>query len=568
MRRFPLVLVPRGLAVALLGLAVFASVARAAETPAYDHHWQVQQLLVGEAGGTEQTVVDDAMTLTFAENRYAGTVSYSDVLGVTDGSTVSSQLAKAKLDLTGTPLSGGSAAGGTFTGTITLTTRSASSLAEAASKQQLTATGGDTRTYDVAGHWAANLSGPTATGEILYQTATPRGGSGPVREVAWFNRVAETIGDPLGAAQTFTVAVAGVPARAGTSGGSSAGSPGTAASSGGTAPSVVTLSPLAYIARGFSGLAPVAPVPASSAQVRAAQALRTANPSGATSLPADAVAIDLDVAGAYLDAKNRAAGLLGDSGPIGSFAENAVAAVARIRAAVPATASVAASAGQLAEQLVSALKPLADAGVPGARLLAEDVRYLVITKDKSQDALVRAYISTVRTLGPGAESASLLAPAVGVARAVASSPLPRSGPAADAVLAAADDPRTPSAFAQVARMTRDGSLDAATPTGAPLPARTATTAPLPLRVLSAHAATSPVAPPTLSWEAATGPASLAPPAWLAYRRGDGTLFWLASPASDVALRDSSLAGWAFASPRAALVSAGDAGRVYQLYPLP
>lgn len=549
--------------------------------PPYDHRWQVEGQLLGEAGATQKTIVSDAMKLEFASGRYTGTVAYVDVLGIYDGSQNQSQVSQIHLDLVGTPLQGGTAAGGTFSGTATLTTREASSLAQGASRDQLAARGGVTRTYDVAGHWAARLVGSNASGEVLFQSAIAQAGSGPTRSVAWFNRAGSDLADPLGASQTFEVSPTRAPAgeapgpapKGQTSGGAVPRS-----GSAGQAPlaPATPLSVLAYITRGYYGLAPAAAVPVSTEQVLAAKALRDAAPSDATTLPADAVSIDLDVAGAYLDAKNRAAGLLGDAGPIGSFADKGRSAVDALRSKDRAFSRlpIPTNPAAIADQLLAALKPEADSGVAGAQPLSVDVNAVRTARDPATLAELRAYLSAVEALAPAGSLTSMLAVGADSARNVAAAKVPRSGALAEAVLAAADSAQAPPSATAVAHFTREKPLDASVPTAGAVPPTTGFASHpvgglvLPLRVLRSHAEQPLASPPALAWTASTGPQALAPSAWLAYRRADGTEFWLAGKGGPVALRDASLVGWAFSSPRAALVSAGDAGRVVAVYELP
>jgi len=55
--------------------------------------------------------------------------------------------------------------------------------------------------------------------------------------------------------------------------------------------------------------------------------------------------------------------------------------------------------------------------------------------------------------------------------------------------------------------------------------------------------------------------TLVPDAWLAYRRDDGRLFWLAGEDGRRALTDGSLRGWGWSKERVAVVDTTRPGRV-------
>jgi len=288
-----------------------------------------------------------------------------------------------------------------------------------------------------------------------------------------------------------------------------------------------------------------------------AEALWAAVPVGATGLPEDALGIDVHLAGAYLDAKNRAAGLLGDEGPTvepaGALAETADAnrrAAPPVRAPDPGESVL----ERYVERLRAAVGGTAPEGLDG--LLAE-IEAMTSRGDRAAVSRVRSLVITAEALAANGAPGSLLADTRDVAAHVADAPL-APGALSDAVLAAADADDAPESATDVRSFARDASLDvesssAAAPTS------------LPGVVLQLHARGG--TPPALGWTTADGAASAAPEEWLGYRRADGTAFWLAGEDGAVALSDGSLLGWAFSKNRASIVDSLNCGRVLAHLPV-
>ena len=571
----------RVLLAVVVALVLPVSASAAGQLP-YDHRWQLEGLLTGDVGATARTVIKDSVTLEYAAGRYGGTVDFSDVLGAVDGSKTQAQVSTISLRLEGSALSGGRSAGGAFTGTAVLTTRDAPSLAVAASRDQLALSSGTQVTYDVAGHWAVELTDAGARGELLYQSATPRAGAtGPSRGAAWFNRSSLAQPDGLGDAQRFTVRVTGVTAPSPAPVTQPTTRPAGTSPVPADQPAAPTLSPIDYIVRGLTGRRSLTPVPAASEQVRAARALRDAAVPNVVALPTDAITVDLDVAGAYLDAKNRASALLGDSGPIGDYVASARAAAAAARSAVPGRAAPGADADAgttYARDLVRVLAPQV-VRVAGARTLSDDAASIRPGAPAVTVARLRSWLAVVEALAADNPFGSVIAPAAASAKAVAQGRLPQTGALADAVLAAADSPEAPVGALAVTDFAREPSADvsalATASTNGAVPSIGLVSEPasagvnaLPREVLARAAlgSASDGALPAITYDAG-GQQRVAPATWLAYARADGTRFWLAGDGGLVALTDASLRGWAWSARRAALVDATRVGRTLALFDL-
>jgi hypothetical protein len=252
----------------------------------------------------------------------------------------------------------------------------------------------------------------------------------------------------------------------------------------------------------------------------------------------------------YLDAKNRAAGLLDDTGPTVGGASALAQAVEAARSAVPG---------------IPAPPPDTDAGVAWASATLELVREQTDVDGAAELAAelasvagptapervleLRALYMTAQALEPPAPFGSVLATTADACREVLDAPL-AEGAARDAVLAAATPGDAPASGTRVGVFERVESLDAAAPyAGASLPA-------------CAHA----VADEAGISGSAAGKGRLRPEVWEAYRRADGVLYWL-SPDDGVALTDASVRGWAFSIERAGLVDAESAGVVLGYVPV-
>lgn len=517
-----------------------------AGSPPYEHVWQAEGMFSGDLGSTARSVVTDEMELMLTGAEWDGRIVYADVLGLDESGSVSSQVCSMTLDLRGTSIEGGAALGGRFTGVAELTVREAGSVAAAADPVLAAAPGGQRMVYEVSGFWSARLEDRVATGELLFRTASPLpGGSGPMRDASWFNRANLAQPDGLGDAQTFSTLASGVAATGGST-------------------SATRTPPGDYITRGLRGTGGERPTPASSAQAAAAQALLKSAPAGATPLPPDARAIDLDVAGAFLDAKNRAAGLLDEQyHPTGPWVQDAIAGADAIMAAEPRHDAATADEGiALADRIKRLIAQHAKDGVPGAAALLTDLDDVVAGADDATLARLRAWAAAVGAIAvPPSGGSALLIATQQAASAVADEPVAQSGPLAGAARAAADSPTAPRSSRVVTAFERISRFDTSA---------TAGSVSVPSRVRGALASSTPPGgvdgTPIVTWEG--GARSVAPARWLAYRRNDGRVYWLAGDNGPVALTDAGIEGWAWRTSSAALVDALAVGRVLETYRLP
>lgn len=511
----------------LLAIALSPPGAAAQPVAGYDHGWQVEGLASGETGISRKTIVDSAMSLALRRGRYTGALRYADVVGVQAADSFS-QASRIALELTGEPVSGGELALGSFLGTATLEFREAPSADAGAARSILDAPADQTVVYLVSGRWAAEVMGGEARGQVLYETAEvlssePR--DALVRDAAWFNRLSSEFADQLGAPQEFAV-------RLGSGGGAGGGF-------------------WDAVGRGIRGEKPERPVLVPGDMARDAAALRDPRPSGATALPSGSVAIDADVPGVLLDAKNRAAGLLGEEGPAGDHVAGLRAAWRAAYAAVPGRPAP--------DDPVAEARARIEAAVAGGRAQGGsellDAVSVAAGAGRASAAGLRVRAAVAEAVAAERPYASVLAGTAAAAEAVRGAAIPRSGPLADAVLVAAGSSEAPESARVVTAFDRAEALDArADLTGESLPAR----------VLAAHGTGE---------EGGRGLDSpdggrLAPAAWVAYRRAEGAVFWLAGADAAWALTDGSLRGWGYSASRAFLVNAADAGVVATVYPTP
>jgi hypothetical protein len=535
---------------AALALVALAAPASAAPSQPYEHVWQAEGMVGGDLGGKSgKDVSRDAMDLALRDGRFDGHLQYADTLTIDDGrGEAKTQSASIEVTLTGLPAEGGLAAAGAFSGVARLVTRPAGMAGNVASP------GYRELVYDVSGHWGARLSGGVASGELLYERATvvtPDAGYTDLHGAEWFDRLSAEKG---GGAQTFQVEVAGLAAgqpktTPAAGGGSSAA---TGAGSSRPLPPVSAdaaqqprLGFWGFVARGLAGRPGVAAVPVPLALSGTARTLKDAAPPGATQLPPDAVGSNVDVAGLLLDSQNRAAGLLGTAGPAGDGGRKLDEAWRRAEALQARTTIQGSIAAALRRQ-----------SIPGAGDLASDLE-AAAKNGNADSSLIAAWNAVVRAVA-AADGRSVLAATAAETNAVATAALPRTGPLADAVLAAAQAPHVPASAAVVAAMPRDPSLDATAQATATL---------LPARVLAAQGGSTGGGPASLTYATPTGRTTVAPSSWPAYRRADGTVFWLAGFGGPVALTDGTLRGAGFTTGRAYLVDATDVGRIFAVYDL-
>lgn len=335
----------------------------------------------------------------------------------------------------------------------------------------------------------------------------------------------------------------------------------------------------------------------------ATETLRDATPTGATVLPEDAVAAGTDLSGAYLDAKNRAATLMGENASATlADATDATADAAgdaeRTRLAVPGRAAPGPDedTGVALSQRLSALlgasgdstpmstPPLsrfADSFQPGA----EPARVLALRTLLAATAAVTAEKPFGSVISATRETARIV---IAVEPPDPDSEY-REGNLADAILVAAQSPGAPADAKAVTRFIHGESRDFDATTAGMTAAATSSATPLaskpptdvaqvaardlavPAEVLSTvrRDAASDGGPPAVSWEATGGVRQrVAPTTWLAYLRRDGRVFWLAGEDGPVALTNASLDGWAWSARRAHVVDATDVGRILSTIELP
>ena len=514
------------LAAAFVLAAAAAGSVFAAPEP-YTHVWRVQTEVGGDRGGrTEATVLSSSSSMKADGGAYVGSVGYSDRLAVEDPmGGVLVQVSDIRLDLTGLPAGGGGAMGGLFAGTARLDDYLGLSWDDAVAGR-LPDAPSRSATYEVEGRWGAALSSGSASGELQFDSATVRSARGGIdrRDPSWFNRY----GTPQ--AQSFTTLIIGVVAPGGTSAGG-AGSAGAGVGS--------------YLQQGLTGVALRSPVAVPVQDAIAARRLRDAKPKGATLLPDGSVCIDLDVAGHVLDAKNRAAGVSACSGA----GERALRGWERAR-----ETSVARSAEATTAELTRLLA--VQSSTPGARELAGQVAATAGTVGSADDgtqALLGRWLAAARALA--GKAPSVLAATAEVARGVRYAAIPRSGPAADGLLADADAYGAPASSLVVERFGRRASEDFRDGAGGSAILR---------EVLAGAERVD--GRPAVGWLSAQGPRRSSPDAWLAYRRADAVTFWLAGKGGPVALRDGTLAGWAYTTRRVDVVAAARAGSLLATLP--
>lgn len=289
-------------------------------------------------------------------------------------------------------------------------------------------------------------------------------------------------------------------------------------------------------------------------ELAVAQSLLGATPEGAMPLPAGAVATDVHLAGGYLDAKNRAAGLLGDEGPSGTAVALSRAAAAARRSAPPVAAPAPGESvvARYIERLGAAIGAPAAGGTDGLRAEAEA---LAGRGDRDAIARLRALVICAEALDGGGGAAGMVRGSAELTRQVAAAPL-EPGAMSDAVLAAADTDDAPRDAVDVRAFERTPERDVGSGVSAG-------GTELPAVVLRLHARTG--TPPVLGWATPAGGQTAAPGSWQAFRRADGSMYWLAGDDGIAALTDASVLGWAFSARRAAVVDAARCGRVQAFF---
>ncbi|MHB9004688.1 MAG: hypothetical protein ACYC6C_11610 [Coriobacteriia bacterium] len=294
-----------------------------------------------------------------------------------------------------------------------------------------------------------------------------------------------------------------------------------------------------YILRGMSGGATRNLGSASPDSVATAQALRDAQPRHATALSGDAVSIDLEYGGAYLDAKNRAAGLMHVSGPAFEGAVVLSDDALSMRGSAPGIPALPpeVDAGQFWAGLgVETLGEWEDAG---ARDLVAQFERVDPGLDADDVSALRAATMTAIAVGR-APLGAVLSGVAASARAVAATGF-SGGSESDAVLAAARDSRAPRSARDVTAFERDESLDA-----------------------ERQAESDGEFAFTWTYPGTDQPGTRhITERWRGYVRSDESRFWLADDGKTASC-DASLLGWAYRIERAALVDAANVGTVRAL----
>jgi|GEM_PF-1179182 len=313
-----------------------------------------------------------------------------------------------------------------------------------------------------------------------------------------------------------------------------------------------------YIIRGLTGKRETPSLAVPDELAKAARRLYGAQPEDAVALPGDSLAVDVHVAGNYLDAKNRAAGLLGvDGGYVGPLegGQRLEELARQMRDAVPGIPAVPVDRDAALVWRERATVLLEDQRqVAGVETLLQELARVEPGASREAVVRLRTWYHVATATGSDAFGATLGA-AADSARSVRETPIGADA-FGDAVLVAADVPDAPSGMLAVSRFERERSSDAtSSPDGEMLPNR-------------ALAAAGTLGQDGLGLTVATvdGPRRYAPDVWPAYRRADGAVFWLAGEGAEAALTDGSVRGWAFSVERAALVDADRCGRWLAVFP--
>jgi hypothetical protein len=271
-------------------------------------------------------------------------------------------------------------------------------------------------------------------------------------------------------------------------------------------------------------------------------------------MPEGAVAIDVHISGAYLDAKNRAADLLGEDGPADRFDPLAddwrTAREATVRSVAPADVDRLRFYG---ERLTEALAEQMDR--QGASELAADLQLLLQGPRGAVDPapMVKVWSDIAAGVAPGPAFGEVLWETKTACETVLGEPLPRSGPLADDILVAADSELAPATSRDTDAFEPEPALDAtASAEGDLLP-----------NLTLARAGVG--EPPGLSWTGADGTKTSAPDTWPAFSSPTRRIYWLAGEGGEVALSDGALRGWAYRIERSVLVDAHHIGRALAVF---
>lgn len=274
-----------------------------------------------------------------------------------------------------------------------------------------------------------------------------------------------------------------------------------------------------------------------------------------TRMPIPSMSIDAEAPGHYLDEKNRAFGLAADAAD--GAAELAQSASA-MRAAAPGIPALPAGsdAGRYWASIATAALHRVGEPTTAARVEAESV---LSELEGAPAGLQPAEVARVRaialaaiaiddgSLGSVLAASHALAERVGASRPITRGDLAAVREAFEAATADAVGADRPARA--VAGFERAEELDLA-----PSAVQCGSDSVVEL-ALAEHAQVG------LPIIAQGRRETLAPERWLAYRRADGVLFWLAGDGGTRAITDASLRGWGWSRTRVAVVDAARPGRV-------
>jgi len=254
----------------------------------------------------------------------------------------------------------------------------------------------------------------------------------------------------------------------------------------------------------------------------------------------------------YLDTKNRVNGLVGDEGLMTPQAEELLAAAESARIAVPGIPAVepGGDAGLVWSARAVALLGISD--VEGARDLIDELREAGGGMTREDVQAAREWFHVVSAVEGGQSYGSVLAAAHGTGL-IAGDGEVAEGPGAEAILVAIRDRSAPPAARAIELFERAESADTS---------GTGEAGQLPDITIAANGGESAV----IAYLTSDSAQVVETDVWLAYDREDSTRFWLAGEDGVVALTDGSVRGWVFNRDQAALVSADDVGRWFEVFP--
>lgn len=254
----------------------------------------------------------------------------------------------------------------------------------------------------------------------------------------------------------------------------------------------------------------------------------------------------------YLDQKNRSNGLLGDGSLLIEQADELGMAAEDAREAVPGVPAVPADAdaGAVWAERTEAL--LDESGAQGAQELASLLFAQGTSATRESVSQTREWFHIASAVESDASYGSVLGLVADYTELTRDNAV-TDGPQAHAVLVAFRDRSAPSSARVVTEFERMPTADTDGTGEADL---------LPDHVIEANGGAGAV----IAYVQPSGTQVVETDVWLAYDRADGTRFWLAGEAGEVALTDGSVIGWAFERSEAALVDEMDVGARLGVFP--